>query len=92
MAASIEVAVTGHVARGVAGGFATFSHGSRAAAAHPARGGRVAACAARETVGGPPLNAWVGLGTRRRGLRLCRRFLRGPGADTAVTEEALRHG
>lgn len=63
MAASVGVAVAEHVARGVAGGFATFSHGARAAAARPARGDRVACHAPRETMDGAPLRAFVAPGT-----------------------------
>ena len=63
MAAWVGVAVAEHVARGVEGGFAAFSHGSRAAAARPARDDRVVYYAPRETVDGAPLQAFVALGT-----------------------------
>ena len=59
----VGVAVAEHVARGVEGGFAAFSHGSRPAAARPARGDRVSYYAPRESVGGPPVQAFVALGT-----------------------------
>jgi EVE domain len=59
----IGVASAAHVARGVEGGFSAFSHGSRAAAARPRRGDRLAYYAPRETPDGPPLQAFVALGT-----------------------------